>query len=131
MRFAFTEIRYLDGFDQKQKEAVIDLIVLMMQADGIVKRSEQDQLDELLEYCPWYGKEDLTAYLDRQGFQAANAAKDPSATRAYVRSVRDRIGDPDQVQKVYLLCDQMANADQDVAESEMRVLQTIVEELKG
>ncbi len=130
MRQVFiAQINNLQNFSQIQKEACIDLLLLVMYADGVIDPNEADMIDRLLLDSTWSGKDGIEDYLSDIKGTIIETLKDTHAVEKFVEQAKLRIGDAQKIHDIYTLCAKMASADQNIDPKELEILKLLMDSL--
>lgn len=121
----FLLARDSDGYDQAQREAILDAVILVMHADRIVRLTENDQLARVVDALGWDNPLDPTQYIG-EATSRVRAALAGDRLADFANSIAGRVGDQGVRRQLYLLADAMANADAEVDEREAAVLEALV-----
>lgn len=111
--------------NQKQNEALVDLIYLLMFSDKSVQLSEQDFIQSCLADIPWSSGVSLEFYLQSLIPKVRQAVADSGAQTALLASIQERVTDPALRQQALSTLTQLAQADGTVAAEENAVIQTL------
>ena len=112
--------------NQREIEAVVAILVLVMHADDKVALDEVRFIDAVEDGCEWSGQMGLAQYVAKKRIEAVAALKDDDKLDSYINRAVYKLATPDIQRPLYLLADQLANADRGVDEREMRVLEKLV-----
>lgn len=130
MRQVFvSQINNLQNFNQMQKEAAVDLLLLIMYADGALDPNETEYIDRLLLDSTWAGDEALEDYLHEQSKTVIETLRDKDQVIRFVEHAKLRIGNTETIQSIYTLCATMANSDHNVDPKEMDILKLLMDSL--
>ncbi len=103
---------------QPQREAVFDLLLLGMYADGSIKLVENTQLFALTEQLGWESYQDRSEYSETATAHVRAANETDAATAAFLVQLSTRLAD-DDVKKLALgLLAKLLEADHEAVESE-------------
>lgn len=119
----FNVIRGLDpdALTQTQREALVDLAVLMVHADAHVSEAEMKAVDKRFEALRWESQTPKPQYI-AQATARVRALGDDAARRAFMQDVADRLGAPALRKRALQKCRELAAADHEVSPQEQAVL---------
>ncbi len=123
------DIKNLDQFNQVQKEAVIDLLLLVMYADRIVNQDETACLDAFIGDSSWEGSLSAATYIAQARVTVIHMLERDDGIATFVADARKRIDDQVKEQDIYLIAKKMANADQYIDPREMEILNLLMNNL--
>ena len=130
MRQVFiTQINNLQNFNQMQKEAAVDLLLLVMYADGIVDPKELEYIDRLLIDSSWESETSMEDYFTAIKPKVLEALEDSYHLERFVEHSKLQIGDKQKLQSIYTLCATMANSDKNVDAKELDILKILMDSL--
>jgi len=121
-----SQIKNLQSFSQTQKEAAIDLLLLVMYADGIIDPNEIEYIDQLLLDSTWAGDQGIEDYLASMREPVIETLKDTQALKTFVEKAKTRIADKDKVYDIYTICAKMANVDKNLDPKEVEILKMLM-----
>ena len=119
----------LDDFNQAQKEAAIDLLLLVMYADQIVDQQETACLDEFIGESSWEGDVNAATYIAQMRVTVIHMLEADNGVATFVADARKRINDDAKTQDIYFVVKKMANADQHMDQREMDILNLLMDNL--
>lgn len=114
------------GLDQRQKERVIEALLLVTYADGVIDRDETRFVDRVIGDSAWESERDLAAFVAEARGRVRKEAEDPARRRRFLARLAEGIASREARRAVYLLCDAVANADERVVGSEAAVLEDLL-----
>ena len=79
------------SFNQAQREALFDFLLLGTYADNSLKRSEDQRLYELISGLGWESYQDPTEYADTATSRVRAAAESEAATQAFLAKLNERL----------------------------------------
>lgn len=88
-------------FDQAQREAIFDFLLLATYADNSLKLSEERRLYELISGLGWQSYQDPTEYADTATSLVRAAAESEAGTQAFLAQLNERLATPEA--KVFAL----------------------------
>jgi hypothetical protein len=96
---------------QPQREALLDLLVHAMYADGHLSLAEGEVVEREMEAVPWQGVGTVGDYVVRatERIRILRATEDGQAN--LFASVRERLGSPEHRAKALALCESLLAAD--------------------
>jgi uncharacterized tellurite resistance protein B-like protein len=131
MRQVFvSQINNLQSFSQMQKEAAIDLLLLVMYADGIIDPNEIEYIDQLLLDSTWASDKAIEDYLSGMRETIIETLADTKKLQGFVEKAKIRIGDAHKVYDIYTICAKMANVDQNLDPKELEILKMLMSVLE-
>lgn len=107
---------------QLQREALVDVLIRTMYADGHLALPENERLEQLEEELPWESVTPVTTYVNAAIARVRGAVEDADEDRALLASVADRLGTAEMRRSAYDACDDLARSDGEVSEAETRFL---------
>jgi uncharacterized tellurite resistance protein B-like protein len=108
---------------QPQREAIFDLLLLGMYADGALKLAENAQLFSLTEQLGWESYQDRSEYSETATARVRAANETDAATSVFLTKLSGQLGD-DDVKKLALgLLSKLMEADNQTLESEAGLYQ--------
>ena len=108
---------------QPQREAVFDLLLLGMYADGNLKLAENAQVFSLTEQLGWESYQDRSEYSETATARVRAANDTDAATSVFLTKLSAQLGD-DDVKKLALgLLAQLLESDKQTLESEAGLYQ--------
>jgi len=114
----------LSGLDEASTRAVIDLLALVVHADGKVGVLEQSEFEDQVDSLPWLAGKDVGPALAR-----AKDTRGETAVRTAVQQATRRLNGLGVEDKVYRMAAQLAWADLNLHRDESTVLRCIAESL--
>jgi hypothetical protein len=88
-----------DGWNQTQKEAMVDLCLLGMYSDDLISLAEQDFMEDESTHLQWESGISFNGYLQRT-IPKIRAAKDnPQTVKELLQNVGERLGNDDMKRK--------------------------------
>ena len=131
MRQVFiSQINNLQSFTQMQKEAAIDLLLLVMYADGVIDPNEIEYIDQLLLDSTWAGDKGIEDYLAGMRETTIETLNDTLKLQGFIEKAKIRIGDADKVYDIYTICAKMANVDHNLDPKELEILKMLMSVLE-
>ncbi len=120
-----------DGLVQPQREAIIELLLLMMYADHRVAVSEDTLIDQQLGQFDWQSGIQPEYFLN-QATQRVRAVLDqPDKVTQLLTQIDAALATPQARQQALQLCERVANSDRSLAPSESSFLNLIKQTIKS
>lgn len=111
---------------QEQKEAKIDLMLLMMYADRNIAEQERNMLKEQSEGIGWENPEYyLELYIDKRIADVREVITDENKTDAFIDSIAKRLGNDELKQKMLKMIVDFIDVDADSADREKSLLEKV------
>jgi len=85
----------LPVFNQRQREALFDFLLLATYADNSLKLSEEQRLYEMISGLGWKSYQEPTAYADTATARVRAAAESDAAMQAFLANLNDRLATPE------------------------------------
>ncbi len=85
-------LKHSDGWDQIQKEAMIDLCLLGMHSDNSITLAEQDFIENEATQLQWTSGISFNSYLQRVIPKVRSAKGNISKTTDLLQTISDRLG---------------------------------------
>ena len=123
------QINNLPNFTQMQKEAAVDLLLLVMYADGVVDPQELEYIDRLLIDSSWESETSMEQYFTAIRPKVLEALVDSFHLERFVEHAKLQIGDKQKIHSIYTLCATMANTDKKVDDKELEILKILMDAL--
>jgi Tellurite resistance protein TerB len=82
-------------FNQGQREALFDFLLLAAYADNSLKLSENQRLYELISGLGWESYQDPTEYADTATARVRAASESEAATQAFLTKLNDPLATPE------------------------------------
>ena len=99
-----------DGWQQEEREAFIDLMILSMYADGYLSRSEDELLRDIKAEFTWESGTSLMIYAD-SSIAKVRDAEDKNGKTKVLQSIATRLQTDKARRKAIELCEKMLLAD--------------------
>lgn len=111
---------------QEQKEAKIDLMLLMMYADRNITEQERNMLKEQSEGMGWENPEYyLELYIDKRIADVREVITDENKTDAFIDSIAKRLDNDELKQKMLKMIVDFIDVDADSADREKSLLEKV------
>jgi hypothetical protein len=81
-----------DGWDQPQREALVDLCLLGMYSDNLISLAEQDFIDAESNQLKWDSGISFSGYLQRTFPKIRSAKADAQQVASFLQTISDRLG---------------------------------------
>ena len=91
--------RHSDGWNQAQKEAMVDLCLLGMYSDDLISLAEQEFMESEFAALPWESGISLSGYLQRNIPKIRLAKDDPKKVQELLQDIGERLGSNEFKQK--------------------------------
>jgi hypothetical protein len=123
-------IMELTGLTDKQKQAVVDLLVLGMYADGNLDLIEDEKARRVLDSIQFSSDSARQYFLDASFARARKHGVSPKTTRSYVSEIAKSFPTPAMRRQVYTTLEDSLTSDRKMAEKECELLLVVSEEFK-
>jgi uncharacterized tellurite resistance protein B-like protein len=120
----------LTGFTDQQKQAVVDLLVLGMYADGNLDLIEDEKVRQVLDSIQFSSDSARQYFIDASFARARKHGGSAKTTRSYVSELAKNLPTPAMRRQVYSALEDSLMSDQKMAEKESELLLIVSEELK-
>ena len=110
---------------QKQREAMIDLLIWMMYADNVLTLPENDRIDQITEEMEWDSPNRPSVYVNTSIAKIRDVLADDGKAQELLDSIDKRLGSDKMRKEAYEACRELANADGQVADEEMKLLNRV------
>ena len=103
---------------KEQTEALIDMLIFAVMADGQMVEPEREELDDVFDQVGWDDEMESLAFVSASKDRVEEAKRSGDAAKAYVRDIGERLGSEELQKKAYELAARIICADHalDVAE---------------
>lgn len=112
---------------QQQREAMIDLLIWMMYADNVLTLPENDRIDQITEEMKWEAPTRPSVYINTSISKIRDVLADEEQGKELLEDIDDRLGTKRMRQEAYEACRNIAQADGQMADEEMTLLNTVKE----
>jgi hypothetical protein len=85
-------LEHPDGWNQTQREAMIDLCLLGMYSDDLISLSEQDFIEDEATHLTWESSISFSGYLERTIPKIRSAKGNSEHVEDLLQSIGDRLG---------------------------------------
>lgn len=113
------------GAQQKQREAMIDLLIWTMYADNVLTVPENDRIDEVAEELTADAAMPLRQYVGASIARIRDVLHDQDQAEVFLTDIYHRLGDDDMRRKAYDACNDLAQVDGVIADEETQFLDRI------
>ncbi len=120
----------LTGFTDQQKQALVDLLVLGMYADGNLDLIEDEKARQVLEAIQFSSDSARQYFLDASFARARKHGASATATRSYVSEIAWRFQTPAIRRRVYDALKDSLTSDHNLADKEVELLAVVSGEFK-
>lgn len=110
---------------QRQREAVIDLLIWTMYADNLLALPENDRIDRVADEMEWDSPMPAPQYLKVAIAKIRDALDDEEEAAAVMDSIYERLGTDHMRKEAYDACRALAQVDGEVADEEMDFLNSV------
>jgi uncharacterized tellurite resistance protein B-like protein len=121
MSFQFTA-EEMKGLGEAQLDALVDVVIAGVLADGTVDDAEVARVDAELKKVPWGRPDDVLDEKVRAAFTKINAFTKPEEAFLLVKAAADTITDPGLREKTFALLARVMYADKKMSPNEKTVL---------
>jgi hypothetical protein len=120
----------LTGFNDQQKQTLLDLLVIGMYAVGNLADAEDAKIEGVLDTIEFPSPSARERFIDASFTRARQHLGSPQATRDFVADIASHFPTPDLRQKAYDDLEELLSTDIKSAEKESHVLATVKEVFK-
>ena len=120
----------LTGFTDQQKQAVVDLLVLGMYADGNLDLIEDEKARRVLDSIQFSSDSARQYFLDASFARARKHGASATTTRSYISEIGKNFPTPAARRLVYTALEDSLTSDRKMAEKECELLLVVSEEFK-
>jgi hypothetical protein len=120
----------LTGFTDQQKQALVDLLVLGMYADGNLDLIEDEKARQVLDSIQFSSDSARQYFVDASFARARKHGGSAKTTRSYVSEIAKTFPTPAMHRQVYSALEDSLTSDQKMAEKESELLLIVSEEFK-
>ena len=120
----------LTKFTDQQKQALLDLLVVGMYADGNLASVEDDRIEGLLDTIKFSSDGARDRFMNASITRVRNHAGSPESARAFVAEIAKSFPTPDVRRQACDVLDDLLSSDNQVAEKERQLLTIVKEEFK-
>jgi hypothetical protein len=120
----------LTGFTEQQKQALLDLLVLGMYADGKLGSTEDERIEAVLDTIEFSSDSARQQFVDASFARARKHDGSPESARAFLVEIAKSFSTPEIRRRVYDALEDLLSSDNQIADRERRLLVIVVEEFK-
>lgn len=120
----------LTGFTDQQKQALVDLLVLGMYADGNLDLIEDEKARRILNVIQFSSDSARQYFIDASFARARKHSGSAMATRNYISEIANAFPTPTMSRQVYLALEDSLFSDGRMADQECELLVVVSEEFK-
>jgi hypothetical protein len=117
-------------FTDQQKQAVVDLLVLGMYADGNLDLIEDEKARRVLDSIQFKSDSARQYFLDASFARARKHGASAKTTRSYISEIAKSYPTPAMRRQVYTALEDSLTSDRQMAEKECELLLIVSEEFK-
>jgi hypothetical protein len=110
---------------QRQREAMIDLLLWTMYADKLLALPESDRIDEMSAEMEWDSPTPAPQYLQVAVARIRDVLDDEEKAAAEMDSIYERLGTDEMRRSAYAACRDLAKVDGEMADEELAFLNTV------
>jgi hypothetical protein len=119
------------NMNQKQREALVDLLLLGMFADGSLKVSDDQKLLSVIEEIGWESYQTPDLYFQSAIAKARDAADTETGTLARLKKINDGLANDDVRQQAIMRLEQFLSVDGEPDAEESKFLEQAKASLHG
>lgn len=112
-------------WSQEDKEASLELLVLIMYVDDILSDEEDLMLKRQIAQFDWKGVHNEDYFLNEVIRKVRDLNKNPKAIQSYIDKTAAKISSPEVKKKIFLLCSHLSEADGEVDLQEVAVVEQV------
>jgi|ERR1017187_10555091 uncharacterized tellurite resistance protein B-like protein len=120
----------LTGFDDQQKQTLLDLLIIGMYADGNLADAEDAKIEAVLAAINFSSESVRDQFIDASFNRARQHLDSPQSTRGFVAEIARHFPTPDIRQKAYDDLEELLSSDNNIVEKESQLLAIVKEEFK-
>jgi hypothetical protein len=120
----------LTGFNDEQKQTLLDLLVMGMYADGRLGDAEDAQIEAVLKTINFSSDSARDQFVDASFTRARQHLDSPAATREFVAGIAKNFPTTDIRRKAYNDLEELVSTEHQAGEKENRLLTIVREEFK-
>jgi hypothetical protein len=120
----------LTEFTDQQKQAVVDLLVLGMYADGNLDLIEDEKARRVLDSIQFSSDSARQYFLDASFARARKHGASAQTTRSYISEIAKSFPTPAMRRQVYTALEDSLTSDRKMADKECELLVVVSEEFK-
>jgi uncharacterized tellurite resistance protein B-like protein len=111
--------------DQRQREALIDLLVWIMFVDRHIAALEQESVEEAAAGLPWDSPQPVEVFLDGSVRRIREVLGDSEAEAQHLAELASRLIEPAARERAYAACERLARIDGQLSQRELELLERI------
>jgi len=100
-----------DGWNQAQREALVDLLVFAMYADGHLSLAEEKVLENQAAELAWESSQSIESYVNETTERVRLARGTEDGTENLLVSIRERLGDFEDRERAFFVCESLLSSD--------------------
>ncbi len=112
----------LTGFNQDQKQALLDLLIIGMYADHNLSSTEDARVEQVLDTFQFSSDYERTQFSDAAYTRARKQSGSPEAIRDYVGQIAGHFPTREICQRAYDILDDLLTSDGKVTSEESKLL---------
>jgi uncharacterized tellurite resistance protein B-like protein len=120
----------LEKFDQRQQQALLDLLVLAMYADGHLATAEDERIEQVLTAMGFETEYDHQREFDAAVTRVRQHAINPETVRGEISRLAERFPEAAERNEVFESLNELVGTDNEVARSEINFLSLVAEVFK-
>ena len=120
----------LIGFDDQQKQTLLDLLIIGMYADGNLADAEDAKIEGVLNAITFSSESVRDQFIDASFTRARQHLGSPQATRGFVADIARHFPTQEIRQKAYADLEELLSSDNKVVDKESQLLAIVKEEFK-
>jgi hypothetical protein len=120
----------LTGFTNQQKQALLDLLVLGMYADGNLGPTEDERIEAVLDTIEFSSDSARQQFVDASFARARKHDGSPESARVFVVEIAKNFPAPEIRRRVYNALEDLLSSDNQIADGERELLIIVGEEFK-
>jgi uncharacterized tellurite resistance protein B-like protein len=111
--------------EQKQREAMVDLLIWTMYADNVLTLPENEKIDQVTDEMEWKSATSAQQYIYASIAKVREALDDPEKAELLLDDISERLNSDDMRMRTYEACRDLASVDGEVADKEMHFLNAV------
>ena len=111
--------------EQKQREAMVDLLIWTMYADNVLTLPENEKIDQVTEEMEWKSATPAQQYIYVSIAKVREALDDPTKAESLLDDISERLSSDEMRMQTYEACRDLASVDGEVADKEMHFLNAV------
>jgi uncharacterized tellurite resistance protein B-like protein len=120
----------LIGFNDEQKQTLLDLLIIGMYADGNLADAEDAKIEGVLNAIEFSSESVRDQFIDASFTRARQHLGSPQSTREFVADIARHFPTPEIRQKVYADLEELLSSDNKVVDKESQLLTIVKEEFQ-